>query len=183
MCIYIYNHHRFLPSVQVVSLRNSGKIFISNTGLPKQKNFHEHSVHTINIQMHLTSFWCNQKQSWECTEMMHKLRGLALWNKPAICSSIHMQLLYICIHNYSTQALCKYSTSCICNNSTPVHQSSVHLYWAIQAGLLTPLTFARHRLSPLVAFTSGAYFLHNGRRWQWICEFYTARVKGIFWGP
>ena len=34
-------------------------------------------------------------------------------------------------------------------------------YWAIQAGLLTPLTFARHRLSPLAAFTSGAYFLHN----------------------
>ena len=40
----------------------------------------------------------------------------------------------------------------------------VHMYWAIQAGLLTPLTFARHRLSPLAAFTSGAYFLHNGRR-------------------
>ena len=39
-----------------------------------------------------------------------------------------------------------------------------HTYWAIQAGLLTPLTFARHRLSPLAAFTSGAYFLHNGRR-------------------
>ena len=55
-------------------------------------------------------------------------------------------------------------------------------YWAIQAGLLTPLTFARHRLSPLAAFTSGAYFLHNGRRWQRICEFYTANVKGIFWG-
>ena len=28
------------------------------------------------------------------------------------------------------------------------------MYWAIQAGLLTPLTFARHRLSPLAAFTS-----------------------------
>jgi len=28
-------------------------------------------------------------------------------------------------------------------------------YWAIQAGLLTPLTFARHHLSPLAAFTSG----------------------------
>ena len=27
--------------------------------------------------------------------------------------------------------------------------------------LLTPLTFAWHRLSPLAAFTSGAYFLHN----------------------
>ena len=38
------------------------------------------------------------------------------------------------------------------------------VYWAIQAGLLTPLTFARHRLSPLVAFISGVYFLHNGRR-------------------
>ena len=37
-------------------------------------------------------------------------------------------------------------------------------YWAIQAGLLTPLTFARHHLSPLAAFTSGAYFLDNGRQ-------------------
>ena len=37
------------------------------------------------------------------------------------------------------------------------------IYWAIQGGLLTPLTFARHRLSPLAAFTCG-YFLHNGRR-------------------
>ena len=40
----------------------------------------------------------------------------------------------------------------------------IRRYWAIQAGLLTPLNFARHRLSPLAAFTSGAYFLHNGRR-------------------
>ena len=31
-------------------------------------------------------------------------------------------------------------------------------FWAVQAGLLTPLTFTRHRLSPLAAFTSGAYF-------------------------
>ena len=37
-------------------------------------------------------------------------------------------------------------------------------YWAIRAGLLTPLTFARLRLSPLAAFTSSAHFLHNGRR-------------------
>ena len=49
----------------------------------------------------------------------------------------------------------------------------------IQVGLLTPLTFAWHRLSPLAAFTSGAYFLHSGRWWQWICEFYTANFKGI----
>ena len=41
---------------------------------------------------------------------------------------------------------------------------SVTDYWAVQVGLSTPLTFARHRLSPLAAFASGAYFLHNGRR-------------------
>ena len=58
-----------------------------------------------------------------------------------------------------------------------------YTYWAIQAGLLTPLTFAWHHLSPLATFTSGAYFLHTGLRWQWICEFYTANFKGIFWGP
>ena len=34
-------------------------------------------------------------------------------------------------------------------------------YWAVQARLLTPLTFAQHRLSPLAAFTSGAYFLDS----------------------
>ena len=31
-------------------------------------------------------------------------------------------------------------------------------YWAIQVGLLTPLTFAWHRLSPFAAFTSSACF-------------------------
>ena len=37
-------------------------------------------------------------------------------------------------------------------------------YWAVRAGVLTPLNFARNRLSPLAAFTSGAYYLHSGRR-------------------
>ena len=55
--------------------------------------------------------------------------------------------------------------------------------WAVQVGLLIPLTFTRHRLSPLAAFTSGAYFPQDGRRWQWICEIYTASFKGIFEGP
>ena len=35
-------------------------------------------------------------------------------------------------------------------------------------GVVNSLTFARHRLSPLAAFTSGAYFLHN---------FYTPTLK------
>ena len=56
-------------------------------------------------------------------------------------------------------------------------------YWAVQARLLTPLTFARHCFSPLAAFTSCAYFLHNGRLWQWICKFYTSNFKDIFGGP
>ena len=33
--------------------------------------------------------------------------------------------------------------------------------WAVQAGAVNSLDVSRHRLSPLVAFTSGAYFLHN----------------------
>ena len=33
-----------------------------------------------------------------------------------------------------------------------------------RGGKVTPLTFARYRLNPLAAFTSGAYFLHNVRR-------------------
>ena len=42
-------------------------------------------------------------------------------------------------------------------------------YWVVQAGL-SPLTFIWHRLSPLDVLTSSAYFLHNGRRWQWILK-------------
>ena len=34
-------------------------------------------------------------------------------------------------------------------------------YWAVLAGLLTPLSFAWHRLSPLAAFTSSVYFVHS----------------------
>ena len=47
----------------------------------------------------------------------------------------------------------------------------------VQVGLLTPLTFIWHRLNPLAVFTSGAYFLHNGRRWQWICKVTVPTLK------
>ena len=40
----------------------------------------------------------------------------------------------------------------------------VVIYWVDQVGLLTPLIFAWHCLSPLAAFTSGAYFFHNRRQ-------------------
>ena len=63
------------------------------------------------------------------------------------------------------------------------HTAARWSYRVVQAGLLMPLTFARHRLSPSAAFTSRAYFLHNGWRWQWICKFYTVNSKDIFGGP
>ena len=47
-----------------------------------------------------------------------------------------------------------YITPCLC--------TYIFMYWAVQAGLLTPLMFAWQRFSPLAAFTSGAYFLNNG---------------------
>jgi len=37
-------------------------------------------------------------------------------------------------------------------SASTIHENSA-AYWAVQARLLTPLTFARHRLSPLAAFT------------------------------
>ena len=43
-----------------------------------------------------------------------------------------------------------------------VYSILCHCYWAIQAGLLTPLTFARHCLSPLAAFTFSVYFTMEG---------------------
>ena len=57
----------------------------------------------------------------------------------------------------------KISQVSVKQGATTIHEDSAAC-WAIQAGLLTPLTFARHRLSPLAAFTSCAYFLRNGRR-------------------
>ena len=64
-------------------------------------------------------------------------------------------VLIMCIYHVLTNAL---STHIIDINLNTI------FCWAIQVGLLTPLTFAQHRLSPLGAFTSGAYFLHNGRQ-------------------
>ena len=41
-----------------------------------------------------------------------------------------------------------------CSFNIQATRVSFVYYWAIQTGLLTLLTFARHRLSPLAAFTS-----------------------------
>ena len=55
------------------------------------------------------------------------------------------------------------SPVCVEQHKTLLKGASVP-FCAVQVGLLTPLTFAPHRLSPLAAFTSGVYFLRHGRR-------------------
>ena len=117
-------------------------------------------------------------------------RATACKRSPSFCQKCRGQVtakyacalcMWLCMKWHGSW-LCGVRRTCRDGSSFMWHQPCQH-YWAIQAGLLTRLTFARHRLSPLTAFTSGAYFLHNGRRWQWICEFYTANFKGIFWRP
>ena len=49
------------------------------------------------------------------------------------------------------------------SHSVVSDQCSMSAYWAVQVGLLTSFTFARYRLSPMAAFTSGAYFLYSGK--------------------
>ena len=39
--------------------------------------------------------------------------------------------------------------------------------------------FTQHRLRPLAVFTSGMYFLHNGRWWQWIHEVTAPTLKAF----
>ena len=43
-------------------------------------------------------------------------------------------------------------------------QFRVMLLLGSSGGVLTPLTFTWHRFSPLAAFTSGVYLLHNGKQ-------------------
>ena len=72
----------------------------------------------------------------------------------------------------------------VCNDNFPVAAVELPFVFAARKGeVVNSLVFAWHRLSPLAAFTSSAYFLHSGRQWQWICKFYTANFKGIFWWP
>ena len=52
--------------------------------------------------------------------------------------------------------------------------------WVVHAGLLTPLTFARHHLSPLAAFTFGVYFLHNESGDSEFANFTLPTLKAFF---
>jgi len=62
-----------------------------------------------------------------------------------ICESFHQTCLYI--FTLYLQHIRYYYNVLLIRIQVDVKSDSC--YWAIQAGLLTPLTFARHRLSPL----------------------------------
>ena len=56
-------------------------------------------------------------------------------------------------------------------------------YWAIQVGLLTPLTFARHRLSPLAAlFPVHTFFTMEGGDREF-ANFTLPTLKAFFEAP
>ena len=68
------------------------------------------------------------------------------------------------------------------NNLTLMFSSLSHRYWAVKAGLLTPLTFARHSLSPLAAFTSvRTFFTMEGGDSEFV-NFTMPTLKAFFWG-
>ena len=84
----------------------------------------------------------------------------------SFCASDMCMCMYVCV------SICVHACACgvcVCVAGAIVKHPALTpsvvygCYWAIQAGLLTPLTFVRHRSSPLAAFTPGVYFLHNGR--------------------
>ena len=50
-------------------------------------------------------------------------------------------------------------------------------------GVVNSLDFCPASLKSLGCFYFQCVFLHNGRRRQWICKFFTANFKGIFGGP
>ena len=81
----------------------------------------------------------------------------------ALINTLSAHMIHVSLNVFYTHVEHNPSKTLAINNLVSLY-SVVSVYWAVQAGLLTPLTFARHRLSPLAAFTSGAYFLHNGKR-------------------
>ena len=127
-------------------------------------------------------FWSSTHPSyipcvWGVGGCMH------VYLRACMCLCMHVGGWVWCSINTNYNAVFIFEVLCIHFCSCKALVREIPHSWAIQAGLLTPLTFARHRLSPLATFTSGACFLHSGRRWRWICEFYTANFKGIFGGP
>ena len=86
---------------------------------------------------------------------------LLLYIYHALINALSAHMIHINLHMIFYTHVEHNPTNTLAINNLVSLYSVVSVYWAVQAGLLTPLTFARHRLCPLAAFTSDAYFLHN----------------------
>ena len=96
----------------------------------------------------LTSFWTIEGYS-QCV----------LWNVECVAFMWNLPRCF-CGHDMADDLALGLHWAClVCKCLTSFW--TIASYWAVQMGLLTPLTFAWHCLSPLAAFTSSAYFLHN----------------------
>ena len=59
-------------------------------------------------------------------------------------------------------------------------QATSCMYWAVQAGFLTPLSFTCHHLIPSAVLLPVRTF---STQWQWNREVYSANFKRHFWRP
>ena len=124
--------------------KHSIKAYMSTSGvcLPQVKNTFHLNPPSISVQL----FSCNCAG---VSLLVSSKRNMAQYN-------------WTCLYGYKLTAPVKKT-----KKNPPVTWQFSETYWAVQVGL-TPLTFAQHRFRSLAAFISGAYFLHNGWRWQWI---------------
>ena len=117
----------------------------------------------------------NSLVRWFCMSTLGLIlfQILGSWCLPHLCHQLFMSeqsFHQLAQDTLRTGTPCKEKDQCVQTAKTnPIMNETKMLwscYWVVQAGLLTPLTFAWHRLSPLAAFTSSAYFLHNDSEWK-----------------
>ena len=104
---------------------------------------------------------CIERDRW-CVQIL-----TSVWNmyreRVLLCADIDECLTHDCIHRgrCCAQILTSVWRMTVWRETAAVCRywrvSDIWLYWAVQAGLLTPLPLTQHRLSPLLAFTSGVH--------------------------
>ena len=96
-------------------------------------------------------FLLGLKQQQNLIKIMFSCIHFPVWLYPPKI----MKKMYFILVNYMGWQVCTQCYLPLCQLHFDFRDFSEYC-WVIQAGLLTPLTFAQHRLSPLAAFTSGA---------------------------
>ena len=124
-------------------------IFTSTWTLILNKGVEKKSLFFLSLQF-------NTFSTETLLDLIKHIQAEHFFNYPSIPST---QVSQDKLHNlYATWRVChEKKVQQFCSTAT-------HNYRAVQVGLLIPLTFNWHCLSPLAAFTSSGYFLLNGRR-------------------